>query len=176
MHPSNRVSSSKPGTVRKSVMSRLKSQTLPSELSTSSEEVEFLPYLSYITDGCVILDIDPSACIPLHLPRFRIDNAVQKLKSILNGNFNNHFGGPNLTGMVSGAPTSIVVPLTGESKSLMISYFKENILTPEELDAAINAHPVWYGAIDGCQLLTVILQLRSELPGQWVHLSGKCSQ
>ena len=117
MHPSNRVSSPKPGTVRKSVMSRLKSQTLPSELSTSSEEVEFLPYLSYITDGCVILDIDPSACKPLHLLRFRIDNAVQKLKAILNGNFNHHFGGPNLTGMVSGAPTSIVVPLTGESKS-----------------------------------------------------------
>ena len=96
----------------------------------SSSDVPFVPLLSPLTDGASIKDLDPTSCIPLFLTRQRSDNAVYRLMSILNGDSSYSFSGIHLTGMVSGPPTSMVVPLIGELSYVVDEFLSKTIGCP----------------------------------------------
>lgn len=67
--------------------------------------------MCHITEGSTTTDVDFNSCVPMCLSRDLCDNAVYRLKAFLNGNNTENQKGSALTGMVSGVPTSILVPL-----------------------------------------------------------------
>lgn len=132
----------------------------------------FVPFLHHITDGCNVKDIDPASCIPLYLSRPRSDNAVKKLKSVINGDAINEAvcdsnNETTLTGFVSGSPTSVVVPLNGDLLYLLDDYFASREISPEDAEVMKAEHSVWYGIVDGCQLYHAIMESRRNSPAKW---------
>ena len=109
-----------------------------------------LPFLSHVTEGCYVADVSPSACIPLYLNRKQNRNAVATLKSIINGDCQ----APDrlLCGMVSGSPTSVVVPLQGDLSYLFDDYMETQCDSVNDAHFMKSRHEVWYGVVDGCQL------------------------
>ena len=140
--------------------------TEPSPTTTVSK---FLPFLSYITDGCTVREVDPSACIPLYILRSRFDSAVRKLKALLTGEHADHFGNSNLSGMVSGSPTSVVVPLLGGLEQIIEDYLARHYINEEDRIQVKASHEVCYLVIDGCQLLRALQELKEEKPSQFAH-------
>lgn len=139
-----------------------------------------LPFLSHVTAGCHVGDVTPSACIPLYLMRNKNSNAVATLKAIVNGD--SHVHDRMLTGMVSGSPTSIIVPLQGELTSALDQYLEKQCDSIDDARAMKDRQDCWYGVVDGCQLHGAIMELMSELPSKWaafkwkvIVLRGNCS-
>ena len=133
---------------------------------SSSTSGRFLPILGHVTDGCTVIDVDPSACIPLHLSRARSDNAIMRLMNIFNGSANEHQSDFGLTGMVSGAPTSVVVPLIGNLAYLLDEYLALQHENPEAVEHQKAKHTDWFGIIDGCQFRGALMELGSEEPSK----------
>ena len=113
------------------------------DLSCDEKDVSnskpFVPYLSHITDGCSIRYIDPTSCVPLHFSRGYSENAKKRLKVILNGGSTNGGNDGALTGMVSGPPTSIVVPLTGDLEVLLDSYLEKKYKNEEDRTSILHS-------------------------------------
>lgn len=133
----------------------------------------YLPYLSHITDGCSVLDVDPSACIPLFLARKRSDNAVKRLASILNGDTNDNQCVFGLTGMVAGTPTSVVVPLVSDLSYIVEEYLAKHHEDAEDVQLLKAKQEGWYGIIDGNQFLCALMELRSSDPAKWMDVKWK---
>ena len=93
--------------------SDVSSQKLDVSKESASDNQPFVAFLSHVTDGCTIQDIDPSSCIRLHISRPLSNNAGRMLKAIINDDCEHAHGFDNkkdttLTGYVSGSPTSEV--------------------------------------------------------------------
>lgn len=157
MGRAKRVSAPRPSTLPPNAYGASDSRTQPLE--------PILPFLSSVTAGCYVIDVDPDACIPLCLVRAQISNAVATLKSQINGDSIS----PDylLTGMVSASPTCVVVPLEGELHYLLDDFLHAACESEEDVSVRKGRFPTWYGVIDGCQLHGAISQLRTELPGKW---------
>ena len=124
------------------------------------DSTPFIPYLSHVTDGCSIRELDPTCFIALHLSLAHACNAVKRIKPILNGTALSHTRGIGLTGMISGPPTSIVVPLVGDLEALLISYLEKKYEDEEDRKAAMQFHETWYGIIDGYIVHVAIIELQ----------------
>ena len=85
------------------------------------DDAPVVPVLNHVTDGATILDVHPESCIPLFLSRKLSENAVLRLAAIIDGTFD----GSILTSIVSGAPTSILVPLVGELSHFLDAYLND---------------------------------------------------
>ena len=91
-------------------------------LFTPTDSQPFVAFLSHVTEGCSVKDLNPSCCVPLYLARSHSYNAVRRLKTIINGDGltetaydkGNARHESTLTGFVSGSPTSVVVPLVDD--------------------------------------------------------------
>lgn len=118
--------------------------------SDKNNDGPFVPYLSHITNGASVRDIDPSSCFPLCLARGLSDNAIMRLMSILNGEGVEKCSKRLLTGMTSGPPTSIVVPIVGDLLYLVKEYAYKKYSTPAEAEEFLGKHDNWFGIIDGC--------------------------
>lgn len=147
-------------------------KAVPSDWSAVSRE-RFVPYLNHITEGCTIIDVDPSACIPLFLSRDKSVNAVKRLVSILNGDFNEDQGAFGLTGMVAGTPTSVVVPLVRTLAHLVDDHFERLHDNPEDRKCQKEKHNEWFGVVDGCHYQCALIELREKLPAKWNSVSWK---
>ncbi len=141
------------------------------ERQPSSYDKQFSPDLEALMENCFIADIDPSSCIPLCLVRAIQINAVQKLKALLTGKSKS--SSVYLPGYFSGSPTVLVIPLENELRTLLEEYFSSVCETEDEVQATIAIHSKWYGIIDGCQLHQAIMELRDELPSQWIDFRWK---
>ena len=75
--------------------------------------------------------------------------------------------------MVSGSPTSVVVPLKGDLLHLLDDYLLSLGMSPEEVALEKQAHEFWFGIIEGCQLHGAILQLIKEKPAKWGDFTWK---
>ena len=126
---------------------------------------DFLPFLSPVTKGCYVHDVDPKSCIPLHLVRDDSRNAIERLKEILNGTSKCHH--LLLSGMFSGTPTSIVVPLEGDLVTFLDEYLSDRFENPEDASAMKAKYPQWFGVVDGCQLRQALHELMDEFPDTW---------
>ena len=124
----------------------------------------FVPFLSHLTNDCRIADLDPSSCVPLHLVRRKSNNAIQKLRTIINGD---SISPSTILPGTSGTPTSIAVPLTGELMYLMDEWIESNATAPDEVAYMKAQNTAWYGIVDGCQLHAAIMQLRTINPSKW---------
>lgn len=138
----------------------------------------FTAILSHITDGSTIQDVDPDSCISLYLSRPRWENAVRKLKAIINGQNLTDTGYDNnsdstLTGFVSGSPTSVVVPLVGNLAFLLDEHFESLGLGSEDVKAMKSKHEIWHGVVDGCQLHGAIMGSRRDMPAKWESFRWK---
>jgi len=92
------------------------------------------------------MEVSPNACIPLFLARPFSENAVRKFMSILDGEDVGSDSNRHLVGTVSGAPTSVVVPLRG---SLEDKYLQTVYTSSDDIDIAKKSQDIWYGVIDG---------------------------
>lgn len=153
--------------------SRRLNAPLPGSIPTHSRTKEtaraekYLPFLSEVTEGCTIAEIDPSACVPLFLVRGLCENAVRKLVAILNGDHVERAGEMQLVGMVSGAPSSIVVPLVGKLEIYVDEYLSTQYASSEDVSVVKASHRTWFGVIDGCHLLIALHRLREAYPIKW---------
>lgn len=138
---------------------------------THSANKTISPYLASLTANCIILDLDPSCCIPLYLVRDILRNAVAKLKLSITGK--SESTSMLLPGYVSASPTSMVIPLQDELEYLIKDYFMSICDSEEEAMELIRAHDKWYGIIDGCQLHAAIMELRDEIPDEWTEFRWK---
>lgn len=147
-------------------------EPIPSDWS-AVDKGRFEPYLCHVTDGCSVKDLDPSACVPMFLCRQRIENAILRLMSILNGDNNEDQVEFGLTGMVSGTPTSVVVPLIGDLHYIVDEYL--SLMFDDSADARAHkkTHDIWYGVIDGNHFLLSLLALRDKDPGKWESVKWK---
>lgn len=146
----------------------------PKKIKTKQDAEEpFVPYLSHITEGSKIVDVDPTACIPLYLTRELSKNAVLRLMKILNGEETDKPSPFKLTGMVSGPPTSIVVPLVGDLRFLVEQHISRKYPDPEESALQLRKHTEWFGVIDGNQLLAALLELINDYPTKWGSVKWK---
>lgn len=141
-------------------------ECLSCDENDQSESTPFVPYLSHITEGCSTREVDPTACVPFHLARGYSDNAVKRLKMILNGNRASS-SEMSLTGMVSGPPSSIVVPLVGDLLVLLDEYLMKKHKKEEDRQAEKDSHEQWYGIIDGCHVFFALVELREDYPLKW---------
>ncbi len=131
----------------------------------SDNTTSIRPILKNVMDGCYTKELDPSCCIPLYLSRHRSRNAVRKLKAIFQGEFSESM--ESLSGLISGTPTSVVVPLTKELDYLISDYFINQNYGEKDVEAIKRSEEVWYGVIDGCKFHCAIMELREEQPHQW---------
>ncbi len=144
----------------------LKSGNSEGNSKSSMEPRTSLPVINTsVTTQQAIKSIDPSCCIPLFLVRNRINNAVKKLKAIFTGSASNYSGA--LCGFVSGKPTSVVVPLVGELESYIVKFLMSKGYAEKDADVLKKKRKVWYGVIDGCQVLEALLELKDEFPHDW---------
>lgn len=150
-------------------VSALRSGTISEDCASPSvtTEATILPFLDHITKGCSVRELDPSACVPLFLSRPRSRNAVLKLRALLTGEYSEHFGDTILSGMVSGTPTSIVVPLLGSLARFVDSYLEQKY--PDEADREMvkESYDEWFGVIDGCQLVCALQDLQDHSPSKF---------
>ncbi len=148
--------------------SRLSKGNSPSSSATTqvagSKAVK--PILKEVIDQSYITELEPSSCIPLYLFRKRSNNAVKKLKAIFLGEHS--ITKLSLPGIVSGTPTSVVVPLTGELEHYIKDYFLAEGYSEEDVEEKRNEHEKWFGIIDGCQFYSAIMELRMEYPDKWM--------
>ncbi len=161
---SKRVVAPKPG--NKLSKSNRPSPCSPSTATNVAASKEVQPILKEVTDKSHIAELDPSSCIPLYLFRKRSNNAVKKLKAIFLGQHS--MTNVALPGIVSGTPTSAVVPLIGELEHYIKDYLLEEGYTEEDLEEKIKKHEKWFGVIDGCQFYSAIMELRQEYPDKWM--------
>lgn len=130
----------------------------------------FVPFLSHITDGCNVMDLNPSSCIPLYLTRDHSPNAVMRLVAIITGDAHEAVG---LSGMVSGTPTSVVVPLVGELEFIIEEYLSKKHKDPVDRAFVIKQHETWYGIIDGNHFYCALMEVRKKYPIKWSHVQWK---
>ena len=109
-----------------------------------SDSQPLIPFLSHLTNGCSVQDLDTRCCIPLFLPRCLSENAVRKLKAIIDVMrvIYTAYDSRNsvksvLAGYFSGSPTSIVVPLIGNLAYLLEDYLKEQGCVDEDMEINI---------------------------------------
>ena len=154
---------------RKRVSAGSMAQRADTDVTCVVDEAPMVPLLNHLTDGATVIDVHPESCIPLFLNRELCENAVLRLAAIINGTSNNAKAG-SLTSMVSGAPSSIVVPLTGELAFLVdehiekLSRTSDRQICTETFKARFD---VWHGIVDGCQMHGAILHNMKEFPGKW---------
>lgn len=118
-----------------------------------------------------MLDVDPKCCIPLQLVRVHSRNAIERLKAIITGN--SKCQDLLLSGMFSGTPTSVVVPLEGDLITLLDEYLSKHFDNPDDAAAMKSKYPKWFGVIDGCQLRQAIHELMDEEPETWGSFKWK---
>ncbi len=133
----------------------------------------FTPFLSHLTDGASVMDLDPTACIPLCLIRGLSDNAILRLMSIFNGDANEDQHAVALTGMFTGTPTSLVVPLVDSLSYLVEETLSKTFEDPIDLKFNIESHRKWYGIIDGNQFHGALMRLRVKIPAKWEGVKWK---
>ena len=129
---------------------------ITSDTSNSSS----IPLLQHLTDGATFEDVDPDACIPLWLVRGLNMNAVLKIKSSISGS--SESVSTNLPGLVSGTPSSVLVPLVGNFESILDEWLKDRCKSSEEAALHKAAHEVWYGIVDGCHFHAAVQSKREE--------------
>lgn len=129
--------------------------------------------LSYITDGATVQELELSQCIPLYLYRKYSTNAVMRLISILSGEAAKLGGNVQLTGLASGPPTSIVVPLVGDLHYIVNEHLEKTFPTEEEIQAQYSRHSNWFGIIDGCFFHAATSYLCEKEPGEWSSFRWK---
>ena len=134
-------------------------------------QTKFLPFLSAVTAECYVLDVNPKSCIPLYLVRYDSRNAIERLKAILTGSIKAQ--DLLLSGMFSGSPTSIVVPLVGDLATYLDDYLSDHYDSADDAAAAKATFPRWYGVIDGCQIRQALHELMDEIPETWGSFSWK---
>ena len=125
-----------------------------------------LPFLKNVTKNCYLCTVDPSACLTLHLIRNESLQAVRRLKDMFCGKIIS--SSRHLTGLVSGTPTSILVPLVGDLEVLVDKWFISKGFKEDDIELKKSDHITWYGIIDGCQIHAAFMLLRNELPRQWL--------
>ena len=140
-----------------SISDKYSSPTVPSDGT-------FLPSLSHITEGCVVREVNPAACIPLYLSRARSENAIRKLKALITGANSEHSGDTLLLGIVSASPTSVVVPLIGRLDPYVDLHLVKNYTEEADRAKIKESHEVWFGVIDGCQLACALQDLQESFP------------
>ena len=120
--------------------------------------------LNNVMKDCEMKDIKPCCCIPLYLLRGKSLPAVRKLVSIFEGKaaVNN-----SITGLFSGKPSSVVVPLVRELEKLVIDYFISEGFSEEDSIEIKSQHEVWYGIIDGCQFHAAVTELIKKSQNKW---------
>lgn len=165
MPSSSRVTSPEPGSVEQD-------HTVASDWSAALKG-RFVPFLSHITEGCTILDINPSCCIPMFLSRGKSENAVKRLAALLNGDGNENQKKYGLTGMVSGTPTSVVVPLVGNLSFVLDNYLSDKYDDDEDITFHRNTHSEWYGIIDGSHYHCALMELCVKYPTRWNGVKWK---
>ncbi len=129
----------------------------------------FEPILSNMMEKSFPKKVDPSCCIPLYLIRQRSTNAIQRLMYMFDGKTDNYI----LPGIVSGTPSSIVVPLTGELAKIAHEYFSSEGKSKEDIDEIMSKHELWYGIIDGCQFHGAIMKLREQNTLKWMQFEWR---
>lgn len=144
---------------------RVSASRRSSSASQSPSPEEMLPFLAHVTAGCYVIDAKIVQCIPLYLMRGRIRNAVAFLRSAITGKYK--CSTQMLTGYVSGAPSSVVVPLEGCLSHLVDEYFTSLRYSEANVAAQSSSQPVWYGIIDGCQLFGAFSEEMALNPSKW---------
>ena len=84
--------------------------------------------------------------------------------SILDGEDVGSDSNRHLVGMVSGAPTSVVVPLRGSLEVYVDKYLQTVYTSSDDIDIAKKSQDIWYGVIDGCQLREALVKLGKSKP------------
>ena len=148
-------------------------EDLSCEARITTQTTPFVPFLSHLTQGCSVDDVNPSSCVPLFLSRGYSENAVQRLKMILNGDAKHSSSGIGLTGMISGPPSSVAVPLVADLQYLVHNHLKKKYDNNEDIEEAKKEHNIWYGIIDGCHLNCAIVELKEDFPLKWGNFMWK---
>ena len=146
------------------------SRLIPSRTSGNVEDIQghnILPYLSHVTKNCYIDDVDPNHCLPLHLIRGYNENAIARLISILSER--EEMKTTLISGLVTGIPTSVVVPLVDEDEHLILKVMRASGLSDEQVQKRLDDFrgECWYGIIDGYQFHAAIMKLSLHIPTEW---------
>ena len=139
-----------------------------SSLKSSNESVE--PLLHHIMYDCYMDDISPSQCIPLYLIRNKSIPAVKKLVSLFQGKL---ASSNSISGMVSGSPTSIVVPLVKDLEHMVDEYFISEGYSDLDAKELKSKQKNWFGVIDGCQFYNAVTSLIKIDPDRWSQFRWK---
>ncbi len=151
-----RVSALRPG------QEQLISESSP--LADEGQPVQ--PIMKEVVENCDIKEVDPSSCIPLCLFRRKSNNAIKKLKAIFDGRHSTFSA--SLPGLVSGTPTSVLVPLKADLEHHISDYFLGEGRSQQDAEELKSKHDIWFGIIDGNQFHAAIMELRGENPSKWV--------
>lgn len=126
-----------------------------------------LEYLSHVTEGSSIISVEPRACIPLFLGREKSENAIERLKGILNGDLVESHKDVRLTGIVSGTPTSVVVPLINSLYYIVDEHLESIYDCAEDVNRHKQEFSIWYGVIDGSHFLCALVELCAKNAAKW---------
>ncbi len=123
------------------------------------------PVMQSVLQNSETTEVEPSACLPLHLYRNRSNNAVKKLKASFTGKLTSN--NASLPGIVAGTSTSIVVPLIDDLEHLIFDSLIKQGYSKENSELIRSKHERWFGIIDGNQFHAAIMELRDENPTIW---------
>ncbi len=140
----------------------------PLQSASTEERVQVM--LEHVTKDCNLDEIDPIQCIPLYLIRQKSVPAVRKLVAIFEGKASSDH---SISGIASGLPSSVVVPLVNDLEPFIIDYFILEGYTEQDAKAMKAAHKDWYGIIDGCHFHAAIIELKRISPTKWSEFLWK---
>ncbi len=139
------------------------------QLNKFSGEGSFEPILNDLMENSSTQTLDPSSCIPLFLTRPKSTNAVRRLMNIFDGKL----GSSALPGMISGAPTSIVVPLIDGLYYIIREYFISQGISEDEVQEYSSKHERWYGIVDGCHFHCAVKNLIMINSTKWIQFKWR---
>lgn len=139
-----------------------------------------LPFVTHVTSSCSVADLDPSHCVPRHLPRKEDPNTMAKLQKLINCKA--IFSSFLISELVSASPTSVFLPRKEDLGLFLNSYLSS--AAESSYDSAVLQRRVLlsYNVVDSCQLHETILQLVNEIWRKWglfvwkvivIHLPSK---
>ena len=109
----------------------------------------------------------------MHLIRSYSDIATMPLVAILDGQTSGVCVDANLSGMISGPPTWIVVPLVGDLIRFLDEYIVSTFREADQAKEFRESHQQWYGIVEGCHVHAAILVLRKKIPSKWYSVKWK---
>ena len=108
----------------------------------------FRPLFADMFEGAQYRRINPFACIRIVKIRPITNGGVMRLMALFSRGYN-HPDDLCSVGLSFGTDTPMVVELTGDLSYLLDDHFKNEGLSPQQIEEAISAHDKWYGIIDG---------------------------